>query len=62
MVHDVATVAVLGTGTIGEPIARNLLHAGFTVRVWNRTREKAERLAQDGATVCDSAAEAAREA
>jgi 3-hydroxyisobutyrate dehydrogenase len=54
-----ATVAVLGTGTIGEPVARNLLRVGFGVRVWNRTRERAEPLAQDGATVCDSAAEAA---
>lgn len=54
------TVAVLGSGTIGEPIARNLARAGFDVRVWNRTREKAESLAQDGATVCDSAAEAAQ--
>jgi 3-hydroxyisobutyrate dehydrogenase len=53
------TLALLGTGTIGEPIARNLARAGFDVRVWNRTREKAEPLAQDGATVCDSAAEAA---
>jgi len=54
------TVAVLGTGTMGEPIARNLLRAGFDVRVWNRTREKAEQLAADGATVCDAAAEATR--
>jgi 3-hydroxyisobutyrate dehydrogenase len=54
------TVAVLGTGTIGEPVARNLTGAGFDVRVWNRTRDKAEPLAQDGATVCDSPAEAAR--
>jgi 3-hydroxyisobutyrate dehydrogenase len=53
------TVAVLGTGTIGEPIARNLARVGFEVRVWNRTREKAEPLARDGATVCDTAAEAA---
>jgi 3-hydroxyisobutyrate dehydrogenase len=35
------TVAVLGTGTMGAPIARNLLHAGFAVRVWNRTMAKA---------------------
>jgi 3-hydroxyisobutyrate dehydrogenase len=56
----VTTVAVLGTGTIGEPVARNLARAGFDVRVWNRTREKAEPLAGDGATVCDRAAEAAR--
>jgi 3-hydroxyisobutyrate dehydrogenase len=54
------TVAVLGTGTIGEPIARNLARAGFDVQAWNRTRAKAEPLAEDGATVCDSAAEAAR--
>ena len=54
------TVAVLGTGTIGEPIARNLAGAGFELRVWNRTREKAEPLAEDGAAVCDTAAEAAR--
>ena len=55
-----ATVAVLGTGTIGEPIARNLARAGFDVRAWNRTREKAEPLAEHGAMVCDDAAEAAR--
>jgi 3-hydroxyisobutyrate dehydrogenase len=54
------TIAVLGTGTIGEPVARNLARADFEVRVWNRTRDKAEPLAQDGATVCNSAAEAAR--
>jgi 3-hydroxyisobutyrate dehydrogenase len=35
------TVAVLGIGTMGVPIARNLLHAGFNVRVWNRTVAKA---------------------
>jgi 3-hydroxyisobutyrate dehydrogenase len=54
------TVAVLGTGTIGEPIARNLARAGFDVRAWNRTREKAEPLAEDGVTVCGGAADAAR--
>jgi 3-hydroxyisobutyrate dehydrogenase len=52
------TVAVLGTGIMGEPIARNLLD-GFDVRVWNRTRDKAEPLAGDGATVCDTPREAA---
>jgi 3-hydroxyisobutyrate dehydrogenase len=56
----VTSIAVLGTGTIGLPVARNLLRAGFEVRVWNRTREKAEPLAGDGATVCETAAEAAR--
>lgn len=60
MSRSMTSVAVLGTGTIGEPIARNLARAGFDVRVWNRTRAKADPLAEDGATVCDSAAEAAR--
>lgn len=36
------TVAVLGTGTMGAPIARNLAGRGFPLRVWNRTRAKAE--------------------
>jgi 3-hydroxyisobutyrate dehydrogenase len=43
------TVAVLGTGTMGAPIARNLLRAGFEVRVWNRTSAKAAALVADGA-------------
>jgi 3-hydroxyisobutyrate dehydrogenase len=51
------TVAVLGTGTMGAPMARNLANAGITVRVWNRSREKAEALA-DVATVAGSVAEA----
>jgi 3-hydroxyisobutyrate dehydrogenase len=47
-------VAVLGTGIMGAAMARNLLKAGKKVRVWNRSREKAEPLAEDGATVADS--------
>jgi 3-hydroxyisobutyrate dehydrogenase len=53
------TVAVLGTGIMGAPMARNLAAAGFTVRAWNRTIEKAKPLADDGATVCGSPVEAA---
>ncbi len=47
-------VAVLGTGIMGAAMARNLLGAGMEVRVWNRSREKAEPLADSGATVADS--------
>jgi 3-hydroxyisobutyrate dehydrogenase len=54
------TVAVLGTGTMGAPMARNLLRAGHEVRVWNRTIEKAEPLARDGATVAEDPADAVR--
>ena len=42
-------VAVLGIGTMGAPMARNLLKAGFQVRVWNRTPDKARVLAAEGA-------------
>jgi 3-hydroxyisobutyrate dehydrogenase len=54
----VTTVAVLGTGIMGAPMARHLANAGLGVRVWNRTIEKAQPLADDGATVCDSPAQA----
>ena len=37
-------VAVLGTGIMGAPMARNLAGAGHEVRVWNRSRSKAEDL------------------
>jgi 3-hydroxyisobutyrate dehydrogenase len=53
------TVAVLGTGTMGFPMARNLAQAGFSVRAWNRSGDKAEPLAKDGVQVCATPAEAA---
>ncbi|MFD4555677.1 NAD(P)-dependent oxidoreductase [Streptomyces sp. NPDC058469] len=55
-------VAVLGVGVMGAPMARNLLRAGFDVRVWNRTRARAEALAAQGACVASSPAEAASDA
>ena len=54
------TVAVLGAGgTMGKAMARNLARAGFAVRAWNRTPEKAQDLAGDGAVICATPAEAA---
>lgn len=58
----VLSIAVLGIGRMGLPMARRLCQAGFTVHVWNRTRAKAEALAADGAAVHGSAAGAARQA
>src|SRR3954468_6077747 len=49
-----ATVAVLGTGIMGAPMARNLAAGGFNVRAWNRTIDKAKPLADEGVTVCRS--------
>lgn len=50
-------VTLLGTGTMGAGMARNIAAAGLPLTVWNRTREKAEPLA-DVATVAPSVAEA----
>ncbi len=47
-------VAVLGTGAMGEGMARSLLRAGHQVTVWNRTPARAQPLAADGATVAPS--------
>jgi 3-hydroxyisobutyrate dehydrogenase len=51
-------VAVLGTGRMGAPIARNVLGAGFPLTVWNREAEAAAPLGEAGATVASSPAAA----
>jgi len=56
------TVAFLGIGLMGKPMATRLLQAGYPVTAWNRTRGKADELAALGATVADQAADAVRKA
>src|SRR3954452_4196391 len=56
------TIAVLGTGRMGAPIARNLLQAGFEVSVWNRTPRRAQELVDAGARLAASPADAAASA
>ena len=51
-------VGFLGTGVMGAGMVRSLRRAGIPVRAWNRDRRKAEPLAEVGATVADSPAEA----
>ncbi|MFF2374979.1 NAD(P)-dependent oxidoreductase [Streptomyces xiamenensis] len=55
-------VAVLGTGTLGAPIAMNAHAAGCSVSVWNRTPERAKHLGEHGIRLCASAAEAVADA
>jgi len=52
-------IAFLGTGLMGAPMASRLLDAGFDVTVWNRNGAKAAPLAENGAKLAQSAAEAA---
>lgn len=42
-------LAFLGTGTMGAPMARNLIKAGFSVHAWNRSAARAAPLEEDGA-------------
>ena len=51
-------IALLGTGLMGAPMARNLCQAGMHTTVWNRTIAKAQPLAAFGANVAKTAAEA----
>jgi 3-hydroxyisobutyrate dehydrogenase len=53
-------VALLGTGIMGAGMGRNIARAGLPLRVWNRTRDRAEPLAADGAAVGDSPADTVR--
>jgi 3-hydroxyisobutyrate dehydrogenase-like beta-hydroxyacid dehydrogenase len=52
-------VGLIGLGLMGLPMARNLMKAGFSLTVWNRTRSKAERLEKEGAKVANSPREVA---
>lgn len=38
------TIAFIGIGLMGHPMATHLLNAGFKLNAWNRTRSKAESL------------------
>jgi 3-hydroxyisobutyrate dehydrogenase len=57
-----ATIAALGTGVMGAPMARNLARAGHEVRAWNRSPGKAAALRDDGVDVHDDPAAAATDA
>ena len=51
----------VGLGKMGSAMARNLLRAGHQVAVYNRSREKAEAMAGEGARAADSPADACRD-
>jgi 3-hydroxyisobutyrate dehydrogenase len=53
------TIAFIGTGVMGASMAGHLLRAGHQMRVFNRTRAKAEPLLAAGAEWRDSAGAAA---
>ncbi|MCC4585723.1 NAD(P)-dependent oxidoreductase [Xanthomonas sp. NCPPB 1067] len=52
-------IGFLGLGTMGLPMAHNLLRGGFELSVWNRSPERAQPLREAGATVVMQARDAA---
>lgn len=54
------TVAVIGLGIMGGPMAANLLAAGYDVVGYNRSREKVDRLVERGGRGAADVAEAVR--
>lgn len=63
-VKDVATpsIAFLGLGLMGQPMATRLLRAGWRVTVWNRGAARAEALRGQGALVAATPAVAVAQA
>src|SRR5689334_11286230 len=53
-------VGLIGIGQMGAAMVRRLLRAGHRVTVYNRTRDKADALREEGAIVAESVAEACR--
>jgi len=47
----------IGMGRMGFPMAERLVKAGYSLKVWNRTRSKAEPLEKAGAILVDSPAD-----
>ena len=52
-------IGFVGLGIMGQGMAHNLLKAGFSLTVWNRTVSKAETLAEAGAQVAKTPAQVA---
>lgn len=54
-------VGYIGLGVMGQPMARNLIKAGYGLAVWARRRASAEALLAEGADWADSPADLARQ-
>ena len=52
-------IGFIGLGLMGRPMAMNLLKAGHSLTVWNRTASRAQELVAAGATLAKSPREAA---
>lgn len=56
------TIGFIGLGIMGQGMVQNLLNAGFTVHIWNRTPSKMDPLIEAGAIAASSPADVATHA
>ncbi|MGA7855215.1 MAG: NAD(P)-dependent oxidoreductase [Candidatus Acidiferrales bacterium] len=54
------TIGFIGLGLMGKPMAQNLIRAGFSVVVWNRTKARAQELVSEGAKLGENPRETAK--
>ena len=59
MTQPIKTIAWIGTGVMGEPMAGHLMDAGHALTVYTRTKSKAQPLMDRGARWAESPAKAA---
>ena len=62
LISENTRIGFIGVGNMGSRIARRLLERGYRLMAYNRSRESAEALVRDGATIADSIAILASEA
>ncbi len=53
------SIGFIGLGLMGKPMSLNLVKAGYTVTVWNRTASRADEVVAAGATLAKSPREVA---
>lgn len=52
-------IGFIGLGIMGKPMAKNLIRAGYSLNVYNRTKSKAQELVEMGAVLKETPAEVA---
>ncbi|MEC5424650.1 NAD(P)-dependent oxidoreductase [Virgibacillus sp. C22-A2] len=62
MVTNKTKIGFIGTGVMGKSMILNLIHAGYSISIHTRTKQKAEELINNGATWRNSVAELSQSA
>ena len=55
-------IGFIGVGIIGKCMVRNLMNAGYDLRIYARNKEKVEDVIQEGARFCDSIRDCVKDA